>query len=406
MKMQSALSSGLSLIVGVAIGVATYVWYSHPPEAAAPIMAGDTPVVLYWYDPMRPDQHFDAPGRSPFMDMDLVPKYATDKPGAVSVRIDPRMVQNLGMRTAPVTRGTFYQRVDTTARIEVDERSRTQVFVRAPGWVEVLKVRAEGERVARGQVLAEVYSPSIATAKGELLIALESDQGALIATARAQLKSLGVGAKEIAAVESSRQASRRTSVTAPVSGYVMTLGVREGSAVGTDAPMFELSDHQHVWVIAEVPERESAWITSGRSAQVRVAARPGTVFEGEVDYVYPDLDAATRTRRVRVVLANADGDLHPGMYAEVTVYGGGRRDQLLVPTEAVIRTGERTMVMVADGDGRFTPVAIKIGDERAGETVVLEGLQEGVEVVTSGQFLIDSEASLQGAYRRLSGSQP
>ncbi len=398
MKTKNFVWTAVALALAV-IALVAYLRGTQQSQSAP--QAQSEPEILYWYDPMRPDQHFDAPGRSPFMDMDLVPKYASEVAGDTEVLIDPAMVQNLGMRTAKVTRGTFFRRVDTTGRIEADERKRVEVFARAPGWVEVLHVGAEGDPVRKGQVLAEIYSPMIATAQGELLLALQAERPELVRAARTRLLSLGVDARAIERIESTGTAPRRTSVFAPIDGYVMQLGVRAGAAVMTEARLFELSDHSVVWILAEVPERESSWIGPGRAVEARVSAHPGRVFSGVVDYVYPDLDVATRTRRVRMVVPNEDDHLHPGMYADVTLFGGGQREQLLVPTEAVIRTGERTLVIVAKGDGRFKPASIRIGGERGSRTVVLDGLDEGDEVVTSGQFLIDSEASLLGVYRRM-----
>jgi Cu(I)/Ag(I) efflux system membrane fusion protein len=358
------------------------------------------PRVLYWYDPMKPDVHFDAPGRSPFMDMDLVPKYA-DGTAAAGVGIDPRMAQNLGVRTAPVVRGTFWQRVDTTGRVEIDERTLVAVTVRAEAWVERLHVRAEGEFVAEGEALATLYSPTMATAEREYALARSSGDAALVDAGRSQLAALGADRDRIDALAQGAPADARFVLRAPKAGYVMRLGVREGDAVVPDSPLLEIVSHDPIWVLAAVPEVQSSWISRGKSVEVRVPAHPGRIFEGTVDYLYPELDEATRTQRVRVVLPNPDDDLHPGMYADVAIFGGARRDVLLVPSEAVIHTGERTVVVVAESQGRYRPVPVRVGAERDGQTVVLDGVEEGQSVVTSGQFLIDSEASLRGAFERM-----
>ncbi len=379
---------------------------AEPVAKPAPTAKSSERQVLYWYDPMRPDQHFGAPGRSPFMAMDLVPKYADEVEPSTVVTIDATVVQNLGVRTARVTRGDFWQRVDTTGRVVADEHSRVTVTARADGWVERLTVRAEGEPVAKGATLAHIYSPVIAAAQDELLLALGAHDDALIAAARARLEALAVPAADIARIVTTREVSKLTRVLSPIDGYVMRLDVREGSAVALDRPLFELSSHATVWVLAEVPERESGWIGRDRPVEVTVAAHPGVVFEGDVDYVYPDVEQATRTRRVRIVIENREEHLHPGMYADVVLYGGARRDVLLVPSEAVIRTGTRDVVIVAEGDGRFRPVHVELGAERGGQTIVRAGLDVDDEVVTSGQFLIDSEASLTGAYQRMGSEAP
>lgn len=391
-------------VVAVAIvSLLGYAWTerSRPAPSAAPAAE---PEVLYWYDPMRPDVHFDAPGRSPFMDMDLVPRLADTPEATSAVTIDPRMAQNLGVRTSTVRRGTFWRRVDTTGRVGVDERSLTKVTVRAEGWIEVLRVQTDGEFVARGAVVAEIYSPAIATAERELALAARSTSPELVEAARAQLVGLGVDAARIDALAAGAAPSDRFILRAPSSGYVMQLEARQGDTVTPDVPLFELSNHDPIWVFADVPERQSAWIDTGKSAEIRSPALPGQTFEGTVDYVYPDMDPVTRTRRMRIVLPNPRGTLHPGMYADVVLFGGARRDVLLVPSEAVIRTGRRTVVILAEGEGRYRPLEVRLGDEREGDTVVLDGLSEGQAVVTSGQFLIDSEASLTGAFDRMIGT--
>jgi Cu(I)/Ag(I) efflux system membrane fusion protein len=356
--------------------------------------------VLYWYDPMKPDQHFDKPGKSPFMDMQLVPKYADGDgmgaEGATIVEIDPRMAQNLGMRTAEVKTGSFWQRVDAVGSVAVDERRIVSVEARAAGWVERLDVRSVGETVKRGQVLAGVYSPDLLAAQEELALAQKLGDAALIEAAQTRLKLLGVGGS------GKGGAQRRVAIYAPQPGVVTELMVREGAQVTPGMPLMKLADLSKVWIMVEVPEAQAVWVVEGRAAEARLKALPGKLFEGRVDYVYPILDAETRTLRARLAFDNADGALMPGMYAEVTVFGGAKAEALLVPSEAVIRTGTRNVVLVAEAEGRYRPVEVTLGAERAGEIVVLGGLEPGQQVVISGQFLIDSEASLLGAYNRMS----
>lgn len=352
--------------------------------------------VLYWYDPMRPDVQFDAPGRSPFMDMDLVPKYA-DEGAATVIEIAPGMVQNLGIRTASVERGTFWQRVDTVGSVDFDPHRMTVIEARAEGWLAQLSVHAEGEQVQRGQVLATLDSPVLGAARQEYRLALASKDEALIAAARARLERLGL----------SEPAPQKTGnpalvpLTAPVSGVVTRIDVHAGARVGPKMPLMQIADLSRVWVTVEVPEAQLAWIRAGRPAEVRLPALPGEVFETPIDYVFPQVDPATRTGRVRLILDNPDGRLQPGMVANVVLFGGARRDVLLVPSEAVIQTGERSVVIMDLGGGRYAPQAVVTGAQRAGQTIIESGLEAGTSVVVSGQFLIDSEASLRGAYRRL-----
>jgi membrane fusion protein, copper/silver efflux system len=416
-----ALGALLALLALGAAAAAGY-WFGtqRPPAPAAPAAAsGDALTaparapaqrkVLYWYDPMVPQQKFDKPGKSPFMDMDLVPKYPDDgEGGAGTVAIDPRVAQNLGVRTAAVESGTFWRRVDAVGTVQADEHRIVTVQARAPGWVETLKVRAVNDRVTRGQLLAELYSPEILAAEEEYLLLLATDSGnggdqALRAAARERLVLLGVSAHDIEELERTRKANPRVRLFAPGSGIVSELGVREGGQVGPGTSMFTLLDLSSVWIHAQVPEEQLGWIAAGQPIEARLRALPERVFEGRVDYIYPEVDEATRTVRVRSVLANKRLQLKPGMVAEVSIFGGAKREVLLVPSEAVIYTGTRNVVVVAEGNGNYRAVDVKPGMEANGKTEILSGLAAGEEVVVSGQFLIDSEASLTSALTRLEG---
>lgn len=357
--------------------------------------------VLYYYDPMKPEVHFDEPGKSPFMDMQLVPKYA-DSGGADSVQIDPRVAQNLGIRTATVQRGDFSQRVEAVGSVEVDERRIQVIESRATGWVEQLLVRAVGEPVKRGQRVAGVYSPDIYGAQQELALAARSGDAALIAAARQRLMLLGMGEAQIEQVLATGKAQRQTAVMAPGNGVVIELNVREGQQVMPGTPLMRTADLSRVWIGLEIPEAQGAWIREGREAEARLSALPGKVFKGKVEYIYPRLETQTRTVRARLSFDNPGVQLKPGMFAEVSLFGRTREGTLLVPTEAVIRTGERSVVILAEGEGRFRPANVKVGDDREGQTEILAGLKEGEEVVVSGQFLIDSEANLRSVLGRLS----
>lgn len=384
----------------VALAAFAGLWLArHRPPPADP----SAPAVLYWYDPMKPQAHFDRPGKSPFMDMELVPKYAAAGDGRAWVSIDPRVVQNLGMRTAPVVRGNFERRIEAVGAVELDQSRIFTIESRAPGWVEQLDVRAVGEPVQRGAQVAGVYAPELYSAQQELVLAAQSGDAGLLDAARQRLALLGASPGQIRRVLDARQAERRLRIDAPSTGVVTELNVREGGQVGPGMPLMKIADLSRVWIIVEIPEAQAQWAAVGSGAQARLAALPGRTFAGRVSYVYPQLDATTRTVRARLVFDNPDGALKPGMYAGVSVIGNGTQDALLVPSEAVIRTAARSAVIVADGEGRFHPVDVQLGAERAGQSVILRGLEQGQQVVTSGQFLIDSEASLQGAYNRMDG---
>ena len=371
--------------------------------------------VLYWYDPMRPEQHFDKPGKSPFMDMQLVPMTADEAGGHQqgTISIDPRMVQNLGFRTAPVERGTLAQEARATGSVMANESRIEVVQSRAAGWVERLHVRKVGDPVRKGQLLAEVYSPDLLTAQQELLLALRSasehpDAGSLVEASRYRLSFLGMSDTQIAQIQEYGHAQRRVAFYSPINGVVTQLGVREGAQVSPGMNLFNLVDLSTVWVTAEITEAQAAWIANGQPAELRFPALPGRVFKGSVDYVYPELMAETRTLKARIVLDNPRLELKPAMYATVTVSGGAKREALLIPSEALIRTGTRSAVIIAGGEGHFRPADVTVGDEADGKVEIRSGLQENQQVVASGQFLIDSEANLRGALGRLMppGNEP
>jgi Cu(I)/Ag(I) efflux system membrane fusion protein len=276
--------------------------------------------------------------------------------------------------------------------------------VRAAGWVETLAVRAAGDPVRRGQLLAGVYAPDLLAAQQELLVALNSGDAGLIAATKQRLALAGLSAGQVAQVEKTRQAQRRVDYYAPFDGYVMELGARQGAAVQPGMSLFQLADLATVWVNAEIPEAQAAWLKPGDHAQVELTALPQERYDAVVDYLYPELNAATRTLKVRLVVRNPQGHLRPGMYAGVHLSGQPRDNVLTVPTEAVIRTGTRSVVLLAEDAGHFRPVVVRVGAEQAGQSEIVEGLAEGQQVVASGQFLIDSEANLRGALDSLGGS--
>ncbi len=376
---------------------------SPPPEAApatVPAAAGKERKILYWHDPMVPQQHFDKPGKSPFMDMQMVPVYADATGDDGGITISPRVIQNLGVRTARVETGVFAKEVRTVGTVKSDEHRIEVVQSRAAGWVERLEVKAVNDPVRRGQVLAEVYAPDLLAAQEEYVLALKNHDDALIRAARARLSFLGLAEVQIAALEKIGKPARRIAFYAPIDGVVAELGVRQGMAVSPGMMMFNLVDLSVVWVNAEIIENQAGWVNQGDGAEVRISAYPGKVFKGKVDYLYPGLNAETRTIKARIVLKNPEGLLKPDMFVDVALFGKAGGNALLVPSEALIHTGRRTVVIVAEGEGMFRPVEVVAGGEAGGKTEILKGLQPGQTVVASGQFLIDSEASLRTALER------
>ena len=367
--------------------------------------------VQYWYDPMTPAQKFDKPGKSPFMDMQLEPKYAnTSDDGEESgVAISSQTAQNLGIRLEKVSTKSFGESFSAVGRIEPDERRFYAVQTRVPGFVERLSVRAVGDPVSKGQKVAEIYAPELLAAQQEYLVLLtlkdiDSDNS-LKQAARSRLKLLGMSEGEVAIITKTGKSSPRFGVYAPASGVLTELGVREGGQIMTGSSLMQISDLSQVWVIAEIPERDAARLKPGLAAEVQLQSLPGEVFKGKVDYLYPMLNEASRTLQVRIELPNKANQLRPGMYANI-VFTGQTHDALSVSSESIITTGKRKIVIVKEDDlkksGSYRPVEITTGQERDNVTEILSGLTEGEEVVVSGQFLIDSEASLSGVLARLS----
>ena len=391
------------IVVLLASGYGGYRFAHHRlmSAAATPAPAAEGKQVLYWYDPMYPQQKFDKPGRSPFMDMQLVPKYAGEASAESGiVAISPRMVQNLGVRTAEAKRGSLEQRFEAVGAVAFNERGVVQLQARAAGFVEKLHARAPLDPVKKGAPLVEILVPEWAGAQEEYLLLRGSDPDLALA-ARRRLALLGMTETQIAAVERAGAVRARFTLTAPISGVIAELGVREGSTVESGMTLFRLVDLSTVWVNAEVPEARAAWVRPGAPVEARVPAYPDRVFRGRVGALLPEVDRTTRTVRARIELANPQEILKPGMYATVAFRQEAERESLLVPSEAVIRTGARDVVIVALGEGRFRAAQVEVGFESGGQSEVRKGLAPGDEVVLSGQFLIDSEASLSATVARL-----
>lgn len=406
--MKRAAIISLSIAAALAASGAAYWAGLHQgrsaPSAQAPQTAGqDAHKPLYWHDPMVPGQRFDKPGKSPFMDMELVPVYADDAASS-GVAIDARTRQNLGVRTAEVREGQLASAVDAVGTVAWDESRVALVQARSSGIVERLLVRVPLAQVRKGQPLAELYVPDFVAAQEEYLAARRLQaQGmpGVADAARQRMRLAGMTEDQIQAVERSGKVNARITVTAPESAVVAELAAREGMAVSAGAPLFKLNGTGSAWVIADVAEGASAGLAPGTKVQVRAAALPGQVLEGRVSAILPDIDPATRTRKVRIELPNPGMRLVPGMFANVSFASPGARNVLLAPAEAVIRTGKRNVVFVESGEGRFEPVEVELGAEIGGQVEIRSGVKADQRVVTSSQFLVDSEASLRGVEARM-----
>ena len=380
-----------------------------PGAAAAKDAPADGKKVLYWHDPMVPGQKFDKPGKSPFMDMQLVPVYADSDGDQGTVTINSRMQQNFGVRTAEVTRGMLALPVEAVGVVAYNDRDVALVQARSNGFVERLHVRAPLDPVRRGQPLADLYVPDWVAAQEEYLSARRlagTQLDALVSGARQRMRLAGMNDAQIAQIESTGRVSARFTVTAPIDGVVTELGAREGMTVMSGAMLFRINGLGTVWINAEVRENQAGEVRPGIPVEARASALPGVVLRGKVNAILPEINIATRTLKVRVEVANPGGQLKPGMFATVNFTPAARRESLLVPTEAVIQTGKRSVVVIEQEPGKFAPVDVQIGTESGGQTEILKGLQAGQKVVLSGQFLIDSEANLKASTARMEGAEP
>ena len=403
----------VALILGLVLGMAAMWWYTQPSATDSPAttvaMSAEEKPVLYWYDPMVPNQHFDQPGKSPFMDMQLVPKYAGATGDAGSVSIDPRLVQNLGARTAKATSGVLAASVRATGSVAFDEGAVSVVQARVAGIVEQLSVRTLLATVTQGQALLTLIAPEWTAAQAEYL-ALRTSRGSglegLRAAARQRLGLLGMSESQIRSVESSGRPQTRITLSAPRAGVVTELMVREGASVMAGTPLLRINGLDTVWINASIPEAQLGRVHEGAQVRIELPAFPGSTFDGKVGALLPDLDLTTRTQSARIVVANDERRLVPGMFARVQINAAtDAAETVLVPSEAVIATGTRNVVIVDTGSGSFRAQEVRIGDEASGQTAILEGLAVGDPVVLSGQFLIDSEASLIGTLARLDATE-
>ncbi|WP_332768828.1 efflux RND transporter periplasmic adaptor subunit [Phenylobacterium sp.] len=398
-RAQLVLSAAAIAVLAAAGGYGLAQLDRPSPQTAAPAASSERKV-LYWYDPMVPAQHFDKPGKSPFMDMQMIPRYADEGPaGGGGVRIDPAAVQNLGVRLASVQRGDFAQGLAAVGVLDFNQRDVAVIQARAAGFVQRVYARAPGDVVAAGAPIADLLIPSWGGAQAEYLAVRRSGDAALEAAARQRLMLLGMPAGLIDQVARTGRTRNVITVTTPVGGAIQTLDVRQGMTVGMGQTLAQVAGLSTVWLNAAVPEVQGGQVRVGQPVRAELAAFPGESFNGRVTAILPTTQADSRTLTVRVELANSGGRLKPGMFATVHL-GGPARTALFVPSEAVIRTGKRALVMVAAEGGRYQPVEVQPGRDDAGRTEILAGLSEGQKIVASGQFLIDSEASLAGVQAR------
>ncbi|MFT5710173.1 MAG: Cu(I)/Ag(I) efflux system membrane fusion protein [Halioglobus sp.] len=395
-----------AVFIGVVFGsvatamIVTRLSHDMPSSSAA---AGK-PEPSYWVAPMDPDYKRDNPGKSP-MGMDLIPVYAEGDgvAGAESgtIRISPDVVNNLGVRTAIARRMALPLKIKTVGYVKYDEDLLVHIHPRVQGWIERLYVKASGDPVTRGQALYELYSPELVNAQEEFVLALGRDNKRLIQASENRLRALQVPQTLIDQLQKTRKVQQAVTFFSPRSGVVDNLHIRQGFFVTPGQTMMSIGTLDQVWVEAEVFERQAFEVEVGFPVTMTLDFLPGKQWQGTVDYIYPTLDVRTRTLKIRLRFDNNNDELKPNMFAQVIIHRGNEQETLLVPLEAVIRTGSNDRVVLALGEGKFKSVAVKLGRMNEDSAEILEGLDEGTQIVTSAQFLLDSESSKTSDFKRM-----
>lgn len=400
----------LATVVAVAAGAFYLGRASSPPSvapaAAASAAAGGERKALYWQDPMVPGPRFDKPGKSPFMDMQLVPVYADSATAEGGVTISPTVQQNLGIRTAKVTRSEIASSFDAVGAVQFDERLNIAVQTRVAGYVERLAVRAPMEAVRKGQALATVFAPEWLGPQNEFL-ALERANVSLdiVEAARDRMRAMSIPDALVKQSQASGTAQARFTLTAPASGVISELAVREGVAVTPGMTLFRIAGLEQVWAIAEVPEAQALQLARGQRVKATLQADASQSFTGVLKELIPEVNATSRTLKARFEVDNRGGKLIPGMLLRLQV-AGPSTTRLVAPAEAIIRTGQRAVVIVRGPNGSFQPRDVSLGVDLGDQLEILQGLKEGDEVVASGQFLVDSEARLKSALGSMTPPAP
>ena len=388
-------------------GLGLFVGWGIEDSDRADSVSENEPKVLYWVAPMDPNFRSDKPGKSP-MGMDLVPVYEEEGADQASagIRISPEIVQNLGLRTAIVKRQDLSRDIEAVGYIGYDETKVTHVHLRTDGWIENLSVKSEGERVKKGDILFELYSPNLVNAQSEYLQSLQRGNRSLIESSTQRLKALGISDDQIALIEKNRSTSQLVTFRASQDGIIAKLNVAEGMYVQPGTTVATLADISSVWMLVDIFESQAPWMREGLNAQAYLAFLPGEKYMGRVEYIYPTLDPDTRALKVRLRFSNPEEALKPNMFANVIIQAHPIRNALTIPKEAVIWSGEMERVILIPEENRYQAIEVVTGVESGDEIEIQDGLREGDRVVTSGQFLIDSEASLTASVQRLSVQVP
>lgn len=407
----------LALAIGAGIGY--FASYAKPKQTNQPAATAKKP--LYYRSPMNPEVTSAVPAKDN-MGMDYIPVYAENNAGKASpgeVRIDPVVVQDIGVRTEKARREALARDIRTVGRVTYDEDRLVRLHPKYSGWVDKVYADKTGQQVKKGEPLLAIYSPQLVSSQQEYLLALENASGlhtspfadvrqgaaSLLESTRNRLSLFDMPAWQIDKLQRDRKVMKDVVIDSPMTGVVTAIGARGGDRIGPETELYAIADLSRIWVLADLYENDMPWVGQGDAVSIRLADIPGRSFEGRVDYVYPYLDAKTRTVKVRIELDNPHLLLKPDMYANVDVHSDRQVDALTIPGDAVIRTGTRNLVFIQSAPGRFEPREVELGVSSNGRIQVLRGLAAGETVVTSAQFLIDSESKIREAAERMSAGK-
>ncbi|MCY4159444.1 MAG: efflux RND transporter periplasmic adaptor subunit [Bacteroidetes bacterium] len=375
--------------------------------------------ILYWQAPMDPSEIYDRPGKSK-MGMDLIPVYEDEDrmDSGNTISVDPATVQNMGVRTGQVQRLDFMRTIRTIGEVQYDEEKLYLVNTKISGWIETLHAHFVGDQVQAGDPLLEIYSPELVTTQQEYVLALKNfrlasqstipsvreDAQKLLTSAQTRLEYWDIPESEIDYLAQTGEVRKTIVISAPVTGIVVARNAIEGGHVEVGEDLFKIADLRTVWVHASFYDNEVPWISNGQRVEMQLSYLPGKTYTGRVSYVYPYLRESARDVHVRLIFSNPDLDLKPGMYANIQLQSKVIPDAIVVPSEAVIRSGARAIIFVVHDEGRFEPREILLGEEGGPNNNyirILSGLRVGEEIVISAQFMLDSESRLQEAIRKM-----
>ncbi len=404
--MNKKITLSMGIVIGIILMLAVNLFFgeSKSNSSASKSSESQERKPLYWVAPMDANFRSDKPGQSP-MGMDLVPYYG-DQGGGLdegpgTIRISADVVNNLGVKTARATMMPLETEINTVGYVQYDEDKIVHIHPRVEGWIETLYVKSLGDRVEKGQILYEIYSPALVNAQQELLLALARNNKGLVAAAKDRLKSLQIPDSVISDLMKTKSIKQNIAFYAPQSGFVDNLNIRQGFYVQPGTTIMSIAQLDTVWVETEVFERQTALVSLNTEVSMTLDFLPRKTWKGKVDYIYPQLDTKTRTLRVRLRFDNPDFQLKPNMFAQVTMYIDDDRELLLVPKSAVIRSGISNRVVLAIGEGKYKSINVDIGRIGDNYIEILSDLNEGEEIVTSAQFLLDSESSKTSDFMRM-----